>query len=102
MTALRLKIITVIILAVCLIVLSYALVPVINDSILKNADLNINIIELSIENALIHCYAIEGEYPQTIDYLIDNYGLNLQEDGYFYYYEFTSPNFKPVVKVLEK
>ena len=102
MIANKLKIIAGLILAAFLIALSIALIPVINDTVLNNADITKQTIETSIEKSLIHCYAIEGAYPPTIDYLVDNYGVVLQEERYFYYYEFIGSNIRPIVKVQEK
>jgi hypothetical protein len=98
----RLKIISGLILSVCLIVFSTALIPVIGDTMQKNADITKQTMEASIEKALIHCYAIEGSYPPSIDYLVEFYGVHLEEDRYIYHYEFIGSNIRPVVKVFEK
>ncbi|MCK5128454.1 MAG: hypothetical protein KAQ68_01270 [Clostridiales bacterium] len=98
----KLKIIAGLILAAFLIVLSITLIPVISETVLKNADITKQTIETSVEKALIHCYAIEGAYPPTIEYLTDNYGIILQEERYFYYYEFIGSNIRPIVRVVEK
>lgn len=98
----RLKIVSGLILSVCLIILSVALIPVISDTMLKNADITKQTIESSIEKALVHCYAIEGSYPPSIDYLIEFYGVHLQDDRYIYHYEFVGSNIRPIVKVFEK
>jgi competence protein ComGC len=98
----QLKIISVLILSVCLIIFSVALIPVISDTMLKNSDITKQTMEASIEKALIHCYAIEGSYPPSIDYLTEFYGIHLQEDRYIYHYEFIGSNIRPIVKVFEK
>ena len=41
----------------------------------------------SLENALnrsiTYCYAVEGSYPESLDYLKDHYGLTYDEDRFF-------------------
>ena len=36
---------------------------------------NIESIRKSIENAAVQCYALEGHYPPSIDYLKENYSI---------------------------
>jgi len=98
----KLKIVAGIILAASMIALSITLIPVIGETVLKNADITKQTVETSIERALIHCYAIEGAYPPSIDYLVDNYGIMLQDERFFYNYEFIGSNIRPIVKVIEK
>lgn len=102
MTGDRLKLLSGIILSICLIVISILLIPIISETVIKNADITQQTMENSINKALIHCYAIEGSYPPSIEYLSENYGVYLQEDRYYYHYEFIGSNIRPIIKVLEK
>ena len=36
----------------------------------------------AINHAITNCYAIEGKYPQTVDYLIEKYGLIIDMNRY--------------------
>jgi len=54
-----------------------------------------------IDKALVQCYALEGSYPQEIDYLT-NYGIIIDKDRYFYVYDLFATNIKPVVSVIIK
>ena len=56
----------------------------------------------SIEKAAISCFALEGFYPGNVDYLIDNYGLVIDEDKYHIFYETHGANLKPSIKVIRK
>lgn len=58
-------------------------------------------VEAIIDKALVQCYALEGGYPTTIEY-IENYGVILNHDKYIYFYEWYGSNLKPEVKVIEK
>lgn len=46
------------------------------------------------------CYALEGRYPEDLEYLEDNYGLVLDKDKYVYHYLMFASNFLPDVKVI--
>lgn len=60
-----------------------------NDSLSKA-----NVQEI-VEKYAIQCYASEGSYPPNLKYLVDNYGLILDEDRYIYEYDIFASNVKP-------
>ncbi|NLE25392.1 MAG: hypothetical protein GX625_08625 [Clostridiaceae bacterium] len=59
-------------------------------------------IKEAIERACVQCYALEGSYPPDLEYLSEHYGLILNEDKYFYYYEIFASNVMPYVEVYER
>ena len=59
-------------------------------------------IENTIKKYAVQCYASEGSYPPNLDYLVDNYGLMLDEKHYFYYYEAFASNFMPDISVYSR
>ena len=59
-------------------------------------------IEQTIKNYAVQCYASEGSYPPSLDYLVENYGLILDKKHYFYYYEAFSANFMPDISVYSR
>jgi len=67
-----------------------------------NSDAQAARIKEAIEMACVQCYAIEGSYPPDLEYLRDNYGIVLDHDRYYYYYEVFASNVMPVVEVYEK
>ncbi len=98
----RLKLISGIILVVCMITLSLFLVPLIGETVDHNVDITQQTMQQAIEKALIHCYAIEGSYPPSLEYLKENYGIYIQEERFYYYYEYVGSNVRPIVQVIEK
>lgn len=60
----------------------------------------------SLENALIRtitsCYALEGSYPESLDYLKAHYGLTYNENLFFVDYRVSGSNIMPDVTVLER
>lgn len=62
---------------------------------------SLRIVEESILRTIVTCYAIEGFYPADLDYLIDQYGLAVDESQYYVQYEVFASNIMPVVTVIE-
>jgi len=60
----------------------------------------------SLENALnrsiSQCYAVEGVYPPSLDYMITHYGLTYDEDLFLVDYNYYGGNLLPEVTVLRK
>lgn len=61
---------------------------------------NAVVVEKNIRKAAIACYAIEGSYPQEIDYLEKNYGLLLDHSQYVISYESIGSNIMPAIAVV--
>ena len=56
----------------------------------------------AIKNAALTCYAVEGAYPEDIDYLREHYQLAYDEDRYFVTYEAFAPNIIPSIYITER
>ena len=54
----------------------------------------------SILQSAVHCYALEGFYPDSLDYLQDHYGLSYDRDKYVVSYEAIGSNLMPDVSVI--
>jgi len=59
-------------------------------------------LEEAIRKSAISCYAQEGAYPNDLAYLEENYGLILNKDKYFYYYDLFASNILPDIEVKAK
>ncbi|MGN0595814.1 MAG: hypothetical protein ACI4J1_00595 [Ruminiclostridium sp.] len=60
------------------------------------------IAEDGIRRAVVSCYAIEGAYPESLDYLKENYGLSIDESRYTVIYNVFASNLMPDITVIEK
>ncbi len=49
----------------------------------------------------VQCYASEGFYPPSLDYLVENYNLVLKEDQFLYFYDAFSSNIMPDIMITE-
>lgn len=55
-----------------------------------------------VENGITLCYSIEGAYPENIEYLSENYGVNYDKERYIVHYNCFAANVRPSVTVMEK
>ena len=62
----------------------------------------LQVAENSVRHAVISCYALEGMYPDSYEYLKDNYGLKIDEGRYIVHYEIFASNIMPDITVLER
>lgn len=58
-------------------------------------------LETSIRRACAACYATEGIYPPTLEYLVDHYGILIDSSSYNVFYEVFSENLMPEITVVE-
>ncbi len=63
---------------------------------------NAQITEQGIRRAAAACYAAEGIYPDNIEYLIDNYGLNIDRERFEIFYRPTATNIMPDIRATAK
>lgn len=59
-------------------------------------------LEDALRRAAVACYASEGIYPPTLDYLTQHYGVQINEARYTVFYEVFAENLMPEITVLEK
>lgn len=59
-------------------------------------------LETSLRRAAVACYAAEGIYPPTLEYLTEHYGVQIDAERYDVFYEVFADNLMPDITVLEK
>ena len=55
----------------------------------------------AVRNAALTCYAVEGAYPNDLEYLRANYGLAYDQSRYMVRYDAFGSNLMPSISVLE-
>lgn len=55
----------------------------------------------AVHNAALTCYAVEGAYPDNLEYLRKNYGLAYDESRYMVTYSAFASNLLPEIYVTE-
>ena len=59
-------------------------------------------IKETVSRRALQCYVIEGAYPESLDYLVDNYGLAVNMEDYKIVYIPYAENLPPEVRVIYK
>lgn len=59
-------------------------------------------LETALHRDIVHCYAVEGSYPPSLDYLFEHYGLIYNKDLFFVDYQPLGSNMMPDVTVITK
>lgn len=59
-------------------------------------------LESAISRSVSQCYAVEGVYPPSLEYLKEHYALIIDEDTFLVDYEYYGGNLLPDITVLRK
>ena len=57
-------------------------------------------LESAIDKGIVQCYVTEGRYPESFEYLKDNYGITYEEDLFRVDYMAFGSNMKPNVTII--
>ncbi len=68
----------------------------------KKEEEQLNSLKDAVTRSAVQCYAIEGFYPPNINYLVENYGLSVNEEKYVIYYSVFASNIMPEIEVYIK
>lgn len=60
------------------------------------------ILENALNRSITQCYALEGAYPPTLKYLVENYGLTYNTEQYFIDYQYIASNLRPDTTIIER
>ena len=63
------------------------------------SDEEMQMAEDSVRRAVVSCYAIEGRYPESYQYLKDNYGISIDDSKYIVHYEIFASNIMPEITI---
>ncbi len=59
-------------------------------------------LEATLRRGIMQCYALEGAYPESLDYLLANYPVYYDKNSFFIDYQTIGQNIYPSVSVIEK
>ena len=65
------------------------------------SDAQTQFVEDAVRNAALNCYAVEGAYPEDLEYLRENYGLAYDQSRYYVTYDAFASNLVPEIFVVE-
>ncbi|MCI6859019.1 MAG: hypothetical protein MR867_06975 [Eubacterium sp.] len=56
-------------------------------------------LERALVQSCVHCYCVEGEYPQSLSYLKEHYGITWDPQKYRVEYRVIAKNLRPEIKI---
>lgn len=59
-------------------------------------------LQQAIQKSVAHFYAIEGHYPESLDYLKEEYSISYDTDKYFIDYQIWGENIFPEITIIQK
>ncbi len=59
-------------------------------------------LERAISRDIVQCYAIEGMYPPSLEYMQDHYGLTYDSESFFVDYQPVAANLYPAFTVIQR
>ena len=57
-------------------------------------------LKASLMRAVASCYATEGYYPPSLQYITDNYGIIIDKEKYAVFYDVFAENIAPDITVI--
>jgi hypothetical protein len=54
----------------------------------------------TVRRNALQCYVVEGVYPPDLQYLQDNYGLQINTEDYYVVYDCFASNLPPTIRVI--
>ena len=61
-----------------------------------------DLVRTAVKNAALTCYAVEGSYPQNLEYLREHYKLAYNRDRFVVEYDAFASNLMPSISVRER
>ncbi len=62
----------------------------------------IDAVREAVERSARQCYAVEGVYPPSLEYLQDNYGLQINTEDFYVTYDAFASNLPPAIRVTSR
>ena len=89
---------SVVIVALLLLILIYG-VSYISETTIKEQQ---HSLETALQRSVVQCYAVEGTYPPSLDYIKTHYGLTYDPDQYLIDYQYIGSNLRPDVTIIKR
>jgi len=67
-----------------------------------NASREKEILQNAIDRSITQCYALEGIYPDSLEYLEEEYGLTYNKEHFFVDYQYIGSNLRPDITIIER
>ena len=59
-------------------------------------------LEQALTQGAVHCYALQGSYPESLEQLLEQYNITYDESRFFIDYRAEGQNMMPEISVIRK
>ncbi|BFL45785.1 hypothetical protein C3B58_16505 [Lactonifactor longoviformis] len=59
-------------------------------------------LKTALSQAVVRCYAAEGSYPESLEYLKEHYGITYDSSRFYVDYQVTGANILPDITVISR
>lgn len=66
----------------------------------KTHEEKLNTLTEAVRRASVQCYAIEGRYPPSVEYLEEHYGISIDRERYHVFYDGWASNIMPEITII--
>lgn len=66
----------------------------------KTGEEKLNALTEAVRRASVQCYAIEGRYPPSVEYLEEHYGISIDREKYYVFYDGWASNIMPEITIF--
>jgi len=73
-----------------------------NQLVQTNEDEALEAVRRAVTRSVVQFYALEGHYPPSLEYLVDRFGLQLDEDRFIIHYRSLGSNVSPHITILPR
>ena len=77
-------------------------VVLVNSLTATSGDQETQLVYDAVKNAALTCYAVEGTYPESLEYLREHYKLAYNTERFVVEYDAFASNLMPSITVLER
>jgi hypothetical protein len=61
----------------------------------------IRLLEEALMRVIVHSYAVNGHFPESLEYIVENYDIFIDRTRYFVNYDVFASNIPPVLTIFE-
>ena len=65
------------------------------------SDEQMDYLENAVRRKAVYCYSVEGAYPESVEYIEQNYGLSYDKDSFYIGYRLQASNLMPDITVID-
>ena len=59
------------------------------------------LLEEALMRVVVHSYAVNGYFPDSLDYIVENFGIHIDTTRFVVHYEVFATNVPPDIRVFE-